>query len=184
MIRWVDGGEMWGDNTYLTRAYVQATGASASTPGRVTPGLRFISMNGGILKTPSLGAATNWTVGFGFHVSSTSGTNKVRIFAGGSEQCRLELEDNGSGKPRWKLIRGSTTIATSAAFELDQWYYFELQLDVTTAGAAYEMRQNEQLLFSGTGANFANTGSNGADAFGFEGTDHDLGAAYSHSAKG
>jgi hypothetical protein len=171
MIRWIDGGEMWADATYLSRAYLNATSVSLSTPGRVAPGLRYINMtSSGVLKTLSLGAATNWTTGFGFYTTGTSSACKVRIFAGASEQCRLELESDGAGGARWKLIRGSTTIATSPSFSLSQWYYFELQVDVTTTGADYELRQNEQTILSGSAANLANTGSNGADSFGFEGS--------------
>jgi hypothetical protein len=172
MIRWVDGAEMWGDlGTYHARAYVTASSVTAASPGRVTPGLRYLSVNGGALRTPSLGAATNWTIGFGFFTSNTtSGLTKVRLFAGATEQCRLEIESDGSGGARWKLIRGSTTIATSPSFALSQWFYFELQVDVTTSGANYELRQNEQTILSGSSANLANAGSNGADAFGFEGS--------------
>lgn len=170
MIRWVDGAEMWGDATYMSRAYVTASGVSAATPGRVVPGLRYIFANGAVLKTPSLGAATNWTIGFGFYASFVVTSTKVRLFSGATEQCRLEIESDGGTGARWKLIRGSTTIATSPSFSLSQWYYFELQVDVTTTGADYELRQNEQSILSGSSANLANSGSNGADAFGFEGT--------------
>lgn len=163
---------MWGDATYQSRAYVTATSANPTTPGRVVPGLRYMRLSGGVLKTPSLGAATNWTIGFGFWTSSTAASNKLRIFSGATEQCRLELESDGAGGARWKLIRGSTTIATSPSFSLSQWYYFELQVDVTTSGADYELRQNEQTVLSGSGANLANVGANGADAFGWEGTSH------------
>ncbi len=178
MIRWADGGEMWGDSTYASRAYLTATGHGVGTPGRVTPGVRYITMNSGVLKTPSLGAANTWTIGFGFFCVSVSATDKIRLFAGATEQCRLELESDGGSGARWKLIRGSTTIATSTSFSLNQWYYFELKVDVLTAAATYEFRRNELVDFSGSGANLANSGSNGADAFGFEGTSHRLDDIY------
>lgn len=166
MIRWVDGAEMWGDATYMSRAYLTATAVSATTPGRVTPGLRHMLFStGGTLKTPSLGADNTWTIGFGFKMTSFN-VAKVRVFAGSAEQCRLELEDS-SGSPRWNLIRGSTTIATSSTFAYDQWVYFELKVDVLTSGATYELRRNEVNIMSGTGANLADTGASGADSFGF-----------------
>lgn len=164
---WVDGAEMWGDATYLSRAYAAASGLTISTPGRVTPGARYFAANTAVLKTPSLAASTQMTIGFGFY-ATTAGAAKVRVFSGASEQCRLELESDGAGGARWKLIRGSTTIGTSSSFSLGQWLYFELQVDIATSGAAYELRQNEQNVLSGTGANLANTGSAGADAVGWE----------------
>lgn len=167
MIRWVDGGEMWGDGTYLNRAYVNASGVTIGTPGRVAPGLRSINFNGGNLKSPSLGAANNWTIGFGFKATAVT-VVKVQIFAGAAEQCRLELETDGGTGAQWKLIRGTTTIATSPAFALNQWFYFELQVDVLTSAAAYELRQNEVNVMSGTGANLADSGTGGADAFGID----------------
>lgn len=164
---WVDGAEMWADATYLNRAYAAASGITVGTPGRVVPGQRYFSLNTGILKTPSLGASNQLTIGFGFYTTS-AGAAKIRVFSGASEQCRLELESDGAGGARWKLIRGSTTIGTSSSFSLSQWLYFELQVDVLTSSAAYELRQNEQNILSGTGANLANTGSAGADAVGIE----------------
>lgn len=168
MLVWFDGFEQWGDSTYLSRAYAQASAATVGSLPRVSPGTRNLTISGGtVLTTPSLGADDRYTVGFGLYIS-TVGTMKLRFFAGASEQCRLELESDGAGGARWKLIRGSTTIATSSSFSLNQWYHFELQVDVLTAAATYELRQDESAIMSGTGANLANTGSNNADAVGFD----------------
>ncbi len=168
MLVWFDGFETWGDGTYGSRAYIQASGMSVSASPRVSPGARSCGFSAGstTLKTPSLGADDRFTIGFGILISAIGSGAKLQIFAGATEQCRLELESSG-GLPRWKLVRGSTTIATSSTFQLDQWYHFELQVDVLTAAATYELRQNEQSIMSGTGANLANSGSNNADAIGF-----------------
>ncbi len=164
-LRWIDGAEGWEDGTYAARAYADSLIATI-TPGRATPGTRAWDNNGGRMQTPSLGVQNTWIIGIGMFVTSTAAC-KIRFFSGGTEQCRFEIEDSG-GLPRWKLMRGTTQIGTaSATFALSQWFYFEFKVDVLTAAATYEVRQNEVAIMSGSGANLANTGANGADSFGW-----------------
>lgn len=167
VMRWIDGAEMWGDAGYVARAYADFSG-NGFTTGRAAPGARAMTFSAATARvvTPSLGVQNTWVIGFGFW-QSTVGTAQVRIFSGGNEQCRLEIENSG-GLPRWRLIRGSTTIATSVTFPLSQWAYFELKVTVRTGtNGSYELRQNEVLMMSGSGVNLANTGADGADVFGW-----------------
>ena len=168
-LRWIDGAEGWEDGTYLSRAYADVSAVSTATPGRVSPGTRYYTFNNSRLQTPSLGVQNTWFVGIGF-MCTTIGTWRVAFYSGGTEQCRFEIENSG-GLPRWKLMRGSTQIGTaSATFALNQWFYFEFKVDVLTSGATYEARQNEVQIMTGTGANLANGGANGADSVLFGGT--------------
>lgn len=165
-LKWIDGAEGWGDSTYVTRAYADVANFLAGA-ARVSPGVRSMSLNAGRMKTPSLGVQNTWIVGLGVRMTALS-TIQVRFFTGATEQCRFEVENNGSGSPRWKLMRGATQIGSaSAAFALSQWFYFEFKVDVLTSGATYELRQNEVSILSGSGANLANSGANGADAIGW-----------------
>lgn len=124
-----------------------------------------MSLSAGRMLTPSLGVQNTWIVGMGIRMTAVS-TFQVRFLSGGTEQCRFEVENSG-GLPRFKLVRGATTIATGPTFALSQWFYFEFKVDVLTAAATYEVRQNEVAIMSGSGANLANTGANGADVFGW-----------------
>ena len=162
-LRWIDGAEGWNDATMATRAYADATGFSAGAP-RVSPGLVSVSLTGR-RQTPSLGVQNTWIVGMGIRMTSVIAM-QVRFFSGGAEQCRFEVENSG-GLPRFKLVRGVTTIATGPTFALNQWFYFEFKVDALTAAATYELRQNEVTVLSGSGANLANTGANGADSIGW-----------------
>lgn len=164
-LRWIDGAEGWGDATYVTRAYQDFGGFSVGA-ARVSPGVRSINLNNGRMQTPSLGVQNTWIVGMGIRITGVI-TCQVRFFTGATEQCRFEVENNGSGLPRWKLMRGATLIATSPAFALSQWFFFEFKVDVLTSGATYELRQNEVSILSGSGANLANSGANGADSIGW-----------------
>ncbi len=170
-LKWIDGFESWGDVTYATRAYLTLSGVTPQSSGigpRVSPGLRY----GGFattatMNTPSLGADNTWVVGFGFHSNSTSTVFSVRFLSGGSEQCRFETESSG-GILRWRLLRGATVIASSSTFALNQWFYFELRVTARTGtNGAYEVRQNEVAIMSGSSVNLANVGTDGADSVGF-----------------
>lgn len=163
-LKWIDGIEGWGDATYAARAY-QDVGSFSTGAARVSPGVRSVSLNGSRMQTPSLGVQNTWIVGMGIRMTSVS-TVQVRFFSGATEQCRFEVENSG-GLPRFKLVRGATTIATGPTFALSQWFYFEFKVDVLTTGATYELRQNEVTILSGSGANLANLGSNGADSIGW-----------------
>jgi hypothetical protein len=165
-LKWIDGAEGWEDGTYATRAYADTNLASTATPGRVSPGTRYWNLNTSRAQTPSLGVQNTWIVGLGLFLANT-GAFTVKFFSGGTEQCRFEIENSG-GLPRWKLMRGATQIGSaSATFALNQWFFFEFKVDVLTSGAAYEARQNEVQIMSGSGANLANGGANGADSIGF-----------------
>lgn len=164
-LRWIDGAEGWGDATYAARAYQDVATVSVSSSPRVSPGQRCFSLNGGRMQTPSLGVQNSWIVGMGIRMTAVTAI-KIRFFSGGTEQCRFEVENSG-GLPRWKLVRGSTTIATSPTFALSQWFYFEFKVDLLTSSASYEIRQNENTILSGSGANLANSGANGGDSIGW-----------------
>lgn len=163
-LKWMDGAETWGESTYASRAYADTGSLSTTTP-RVSPGLRAWNLNNSRMQTPSLGVQNTWVVGMGIFMSAVS-TFQIRFFSGGTEQCRLEVENSG-GLPRFKLMRGATQIDVSPTFALSQWFYFEFKVDVLTASATYELRQNEVNVMSGSGANLANLGSNGADQIGW-----------------
>ncbi|CAK9074220.1 Uncharacterized protein (Fragment), partial [Durusdinium trenchii] len=166
-LKWIDGCELWRDATYGARAYVTFSGWGPATPGRVSPGQRYWSGNGANARTPSLGVQNTWVIGFGYYTTTQSSGNQIRIFTGGTEQCRLQLAASG-GNAVWELRRGATLVATSSAFALSQWHYFEFKLDVLTASATYELRLNEVSIMSGSGENLADSGGNGADVFGWQ----------------
>lgn len=165
-LRWIDGAEGWANTTYGSRAYA-SVGTLSTTTARVTPGQRAWSLTSSHMQTPSLGVQNTWVLGIGLYLTNTSAT-QIRFFSGASEQCRFEVEDSG-GLPRLKLMRGATQIGSSSAtFQLNQWYYFEFKVTARTAtNGAYEVRQNESTIMSGSSVNLADLGSDGVDSVGW-----------------
>jgi hypothetical protein len=162
-LKWFDGGEVWGSNTYQARAYTQSD-ASQVTPGRIVPGLYSLSLSNGSMTTPSLGAQNTWYLGMG--VKAYQNNWKLEVLTGATEQCHFIINDLGSGISELELRRGATLIDTSASFVDDVWGYLEIQITARTgANGSYEVWMNEVSIMSGTGVDLADTGGDGADVF-------------------
>lgn len=165
-LKWMDGAEIWGYTNYYLAAYASAGGLTIQTPGRISPGQRYVSLSAGSghLTTPSLGQQNTWVVGVGLRMSNDADF-ELRFLDDDTEQCRLEAVQNGSNFDL-RLVRGSTTIFTSStSFQANIWHYFELKVTVRTGtNGSYELRRNETLVDSGSSVNLAESGSDGCDA--------------------
>lgn len=162
-LKWVEGFEIHQTTGYLARKYAAVAGTLTSTTGRLFGSC--IRMTGSShLTTPSFGVENVWIVGFGFKLSAFTGTPTVTLLSGASEQLHLTVVSSGGGYV-WRLLRGATTIATSAeVLTFDVWYYIELKVTVRDGvDGAYELRIDEETDISGSGVNLANTGTDGAD---------------------
>lgn len=170
-LHWVEGFEIHGTSTYLGRKYAAAGGTLSTTTGRLFGNAITISGASGSMVTPSFGVQNTWVVGFGFKLSSVSGTPTLTIMSGASQQCSLTVSSSGGGYV-WVLKRGSTTIATSGTVRtLGTWYYVELKVTVRDGtDGVYELRVDETADLSGSSVNLANTGTDGADVFQFSAT--------------
>lgn len=169
---WVEGFETHATSTYLNRKYASGGGTLSATTGRLFGNAIFISGAAGSLVTPSLGVQNTWIIGFGFKITtSVLGTPTVTIMSGSSEQCRITAVSSGAGYV-WRLLRGATTIATSATVRsLATWYYVELKVTVRDGtDGVYELRVDETADISGSSVNLANTAADGADVFQFSAT--------------
>ena len=163
-LKWFDGGEVWGSNTYQARAYIQSD-AVANTPGRILPGLFHLAISGGGLTTPSLGVQNTWYSGFG--IKNFAGGWTYEALSGAAEQCRIEFEVTTGDLGVLKIYRGATLIDTSSEFTAGTiWGFVEVKF-VARAGVngSYEVWLNQTSIMSGTGVDLADTGSDGADAF-------------------
>ena len=161
----MDGGEVWGSLTYQTRGYLQSD-ASQISPGRIVPGLYALTISGGSVTTPSLGAQNTWFAGIGLR--NLSNNWKFEALTGASEQCHLILNDLGGNLGELELRRGATLIDTSSSFNItaNLWGYLELKLVCRNGvNGSYEVWMNEVSIMSGSGVNLADTGSDGADGF-------------------
>lgn len=169
--KWCEGFETHQTITQMARKYATGTGSVTPQAGRAFgssggPGANMI------LVTPSLGLADTAVFGFGLRIASqqtglNSNAQGLYVERGSAEQFHIEFVNN-AGSFEVRLLRGSTTIATTAeAFAYGVWHYFELRADALTAAAAYELRHNEVNVLSGSGANLANSGSNQWDIFAF-----------------
>jgi len=170
-LHWIEGFEISATSGYLDRKYASGGGTLSAATGRLFGNAITISSSGGHITTPSFGVQNTWIVGFGFRLTAVSGSPTLTIQSGSSEQCRLTVVSSGSGYV-WRLLRGATTIATSATVRnFDTWYYIELKVTVRDGtDGVYELRVDETADLSGSGVNLANTASDGADVFQFSST--------------
>lgn len=166
-LKWFDGAELWGDTTYLSRAYASGDAGFDTTNFRIAPGTRAYTFNGQSLTTPSLGEQNTWIIGFGLKVANIIG--EWRFLDAGVEQCNLELHDNGDSTFEIKLMRGATQIAiTSEAFPINIWHYFECKVTVRIGtDGAWDIKHNEVSVSSGSSVNLADSGSDGCDSHSF-----------------
>ena len=167
VMRWMDGGELWGSAAKAARAYLSSTGLSYPTGDpRITPGVRSISSNGGHQTTPSLGVQNSWVVGFGLQApSSAAGGWQFRFLNAAAEQLRLQALADGVNF-ELRIMRGATEVAvTNEDFAPNLWHYFEFSATLTNTGS-YELRHNEQNVLSDAGpVDLQDLGSSGADGF-------------------
>ena len=161
-LKWFDGGEVWGSNTYQARAYTQSDAAQV-TPGRIVPGLYALSVSGA-MTTPSLGAQNEWYLGMG--LKNLQNNWKLEVLTGATEQCHFILNDLGSGIGELELRKGATLVDTSSSFVTNVWGFLEIKIIARTgANGAYEVWMNEVSIMSGTGVDLADTGGDSADVF-------------------
>ncbi len=162
-LKWFDGGEVWGSNTYQARGYTQSDAAQV-TPGRIVPGLFALSISAGSMTTPSLSVQNTWYMGIG--VKNYENNWKLEVLSGASEQCHIILADLGGNTGEFQLYRGGTLIDTSTSFVTNVWGYLEVKIVARgTTNGSYEVWMNEVSIMSGTGVDLALTGSDGADIF-------------------
>lgn len=166
-LRWIEGFETHQANAQWDRRYATRTGTFAIQPGRVFGSAG--SLGGPVFVTPAFTLADVWGVGFGVNFLAQSGATPagdgLYIEKGGAEQVHLEFTKNAASF-EVKLMRGATQLATSAAaYAYNAWHHFELKVTVHTSTGAYELRHNEVTVFSASGVNTANVGSNQADNF-------------------
>lgn len=171
-MRWTDGFEVWAHPDWFARAYASGTAGINVNP-RVAPGTRSAELSTSALTTPSLGLQNTWFGGIGMKFPSLPTPSqvaaKISILRGATEQCRIEAVTSSAGFFQLRIVRGSTTIATtSSEFAANAWRYIEFKIVARgSTNGEYEIRVNEQTELSGTGVNLAESGSDGADAFGF-----------------
>jgi len=161
VLKWTEGAELWGSTTHWSQAYLSHSGVGPATPGRTSPGARYITSNTGHMTTPSLGVDNTWIIGFGLYLGAADW--EWRFLNGASEQLKLEAVTSGGGFDL-RITRGATTIATSSeVLAFNVWHYIELKVTLTNTGS-YELRVNEQNVLSDAGpVDLQELGSSGAD---------------------
>ena len=165
-LKWMEGFEL--DRQAIAFEDKYATYAGPSSTGYTGR----ISGNAGkptYLTTPSLGSDDEWVTGFGFKKSSSALHHYFDIYLGASRQLTLQFYSNGIGvNYNLRLLRGATVLATGTTdLAFDTWYFIELKALIDPSAGAYEVRINEALEFSDTGANTAESGGANADVFHF-----------------
>lgn len=169
--KWLEGFETHTNVSQLDRKYATRTGSVAVGAGRVFGNSG--APNAFVAVTPSFGLSTTFVIGFGLRITSQqAGLNAnaqgLYLEKASNEQCHIEFLNN-AGSFEIRIMRGSTQVAvTSSAFAYGIWHYFEVKLTVDTGtNGAYEVRQNEVSVLSGSSVNLANTGTSQADIFAF-----------------
>ena len=165
-LKWIEGFEIGRMNTELQDKYAVYSG-----PTNTGYSGRLVGNAGkpAYLTTPSLGSAATWIVGFGFKRTDTALHQYFDLYLGADRQLTLQFYSNGIGTDyNVKLLRGATVLATgTTTLAFDTWYYIELKATIDTSAGVYEVRINENVEFTGSSANTAESGSANVDVFHF-----------------
>lgn len=169
-LRWVEGFEVDRNTTYHDRRYAFRAGMSNFLTGRLQ-GYCLGASSTTEFRPVSFGVGNTWTIGFGLqHYGSTSDLSDAYISfkRGALENLRLQFVQDTSSTFKFQIKRGSTVLATSAAYEVNRWHYFELQVVIHPSTGSYELRHNEVLDTSDSSVNTADSGTAGADTIDYQ----------------
>lgn len=170
-LRWYTGFEVDQSNTYFDRELAEAVSLSNFTTGRLH-GKCMSSGSTTEFRPASFGVQNTWIIGFGFNHASASVSSMTDVYIafrrGAEENLRLQFVQDTSTTFKIQIKRGSTVLATSAAYSAQQWHWFEFKALIDPSAGTYELRHNESVDTSGTGANTADSGTAGADVIDYQ----------------
>jgi len=160
-VKWIEGFDIDYNSTNWPRKYAAVANASYSTAaGRVT-GLCAAALNPGTSWTTfSLGLFRTWIFGIAIKPATIDSEVKIATLQNdGNEQISLWMVPGTSGKTKFRIKRGSTTLGTSThQFTNGFWAYVEVKVTLDTDGTdgSVELRVNTDTEILVTGADTTN----------------------------
>lgn len=169
-LKFLEGFEVRQSITYLERLYETATGSPTFNTPRKGGTASMRSSNSSLKTYPLVAADSNtWVFGFGHFMETASATN-IAIFTGaGVEQIKLLFAAGTTFNSfTVSVVRGATTLATTAELKASRWHFFEFKAVVRTGiNGSYELRDAGVNILSASGVNTADSGGDGASVFRF-----------------
>jgi hypothetical protein len=170
-LHWIEGFETHSTTAQLAYKYFTQTGTYSTKTGRVFG--NSIAPNNGVLVTPTLSPSSEGVIGYGFylneHRSGLNSTNQqgMHFELGGNGQLMLSPESTSGSGFRFRVMRGSTILATTAYFPFASWVFVEFKAECLTSGGSYEVRVDGSVEVTGSGLDTADSGSDGWDSVAF-----------------
>jgi hypothetical protein len=167
-LHWIEGFETHNSTAQLGYKYYTQTGTYSSKTGRVFG--NSIAPNNGVLVTPAFSPSSEGIIGFGFylqdHRSALNSTNQngMHFESSGSGQLMVSPESTSGSGFRFRVMRGSTILATTGYFPFGSWVFVEFKAECLTSGGSYELRVDGAVEVTGTGVDTADSGSDGWDS--------------------
>ena len=167
-LHWIEGFETHNSTAQLGYKYYTQSGTYSTKTGRVFG--TSIAPNNGALVTPAFSPSSEGVIGFGFylqdHRSALGSTNQngMHFELGGALQLLVSPESTSGSGFRFRVMRGSTILATTPYFPFGAWVYVEFKAECLTSGGSYELRVDGAVEVTGTGVDTADSGSDGWDS--------------------
>ena len=168
-LHWIEGFETHNNTAQLGYKYATQTGTYSSQTGRVFG--NAVAPNNGALVSPTFSTSSEGVIGFGFYLQdhrsalNSSNQNGMHFELAGALQLIVSPESTSGSGVRFRVMRGSTILGTSAYFPFGAWVYVELKAECLTTGGSYELRVDGAVEASGSGLDTADSGSDGWDSF-------------------
>lgn len=172
--RWMESFDIDFNSTNMPRKYDNTSGSFSTSTGRLQQASGLSNSGGStpIFRTKDLGAQRTWFIGIAMKPATLSAEQKICILQNGAnEQVSLWIVPGTTGKCKFRVKRGSTTLITTAnEYSNGFWCYVEWKtiLDTNGADGTVELRVNESVDGSATGIDTTNDASGTANKVQFE----------------
>lgn len=168
-VRWMESFDIDFSSTNMARKYENTAGNFGTSTGRLqqASGVSQQSPNVPVFRTPSLTAQRTWFIGMAMKPATLNAEQKICILQNGAnEQVSFWIVPGSSGKVKFRIKRGSTTLITTAnEYSNGFWAYIEIKIVIDTGAAdgSAEIRVNESVDGSASGLDTSNDASTTAN---------------------
>jgi len=173
-VRWMESFDIDYSSTNMPRKYENTSGVFNTGTGRLQQS-SAASLSGGstpIFRTTDLTAQRTWFIGIAIKPLIVNTERKIIILQNGAnEQVSIWIVPGSAGKTKFRIKRGSTTLATTVnEYTNNFWLYLEVKivLDTGASDGSVEIRINESVDVTATGLDTTNDASGTANKVQFQ----------------